>query len=93
MKTDAKRAVKPKVALRTEAVVGKPLAHDSAEQHVTGRATYIDDMPEPEGLLHVAPGFAREAACGRITALDVADVAAFPGAVRGPDGARYPRAQ
>ena len=82
MKTDAKRAVKPKVALRTEAVVGKPLAHDSAEQHVTGRATYIDDMPEPEGLLHVAPGFAREAACGRITALDVADVAAFPGVVR-----------
>ena len=27
--------------------VGKAIAHDSAELHVTGTATYIDDMREP----------------------------------------------
>ena len=26
--------------------------HDSARKHVTGRAVYIDDMPEPAGTLH-----------------------------------------
>ena len=26
--------------------------HDSAHKHVTGTAVYIDDMPEPAGLLH-----------------------------------------
>ena len=35
-------------------IVGKPLAHDSARQHVTGAATYLDDMPEPGGCLHAA---------------------------------------
>ena len=33
--------------------VGKGLAHDSAALHVQGTALYIDDMREPEGLLHV----------------------------------------
>ncbi len=35
-------------------IVGKPLAHDSARQHVTGAATYLDDMAEPGGCLHAA---------------------------------------
>ena len=26
--------------------------HDSAHKHVTGTAVYIDDMPQPAGLLH-----------------------------------------
>ena len=26
--------------------------HDSAHKHVTGEAIYIDDMPEPAGLLN-----------------------------------------
>jgi xanthine dehydrogenase large subunit len=26
--------------------------HDSAIKHVTGRADYTDDMPEPAGTLH-----------------------------------------
>ena len=30
--------------------------HDSARKHVTGEARYIDDMPEPAGLLHVYVG-------------------------------------
>ena len=32
------------------------------------RAPYIDDMREPEGCVHVVPGFRRDAARGRITA-------------------------
>ena len=33
--------------------VGRGRRHDSAHKHVTGQAVYIDDMPEPAGLLHV----------------------------------------
>ena len=40
------------------AVVSKPLPHDSARLHVTGAATYVDDMREPAGTLHIAPGLA-----------------------------------
>ena len=36
--------------------LGQALPHDSAERHVSGRALYIDDLPEPEGLLHIAVG-------------------------------------
>ena len=35
-------------------IVGRPIVHDSAHMHVQGSATYIDDMPAPEGTLHVA---------------------------------------
>jgi xanthine dehydrogenase large subunit len=36
------------------AVVSKPLPHDSARLHVTGAATYVDDIREPAGTLHIA---------------------------------------
>ena len=29
------------------------VVHDSATKHVSGRAHYIDDLPEPAGLLHI----------------------------------------
>jgi xanthine dehydrogenase large subunit len=61
--------------------VGQPIAHDSAVLHAAGRATYIDDMREPEGLLHVAPGFAAKDAKGRIVRLDLDAVKAAPGIV------------
>jgi xanthine dehydrogenase large subunit len=61
--------------------VGLALAHDSAALHVQGSAVYIDDMREPEGTLHVAPGYAPEGAKGRITACDLDAVRAFPGVV------------
>jgi xanthine dehydrogenase large subunit len=32
--------------------LGESLPHDSAWRHVTGTARYIDDMPEPPGMLH-----------------------------------------
>jgi xanthine dehydrogenase large subunit len=62
------------------AVVRKPLPHDSAERHVTGSAAYIDDIREPAGTLHIAPGYAPIAA-GVITGLDLDDVRAAPGVV------------
>jgi len=40
--------------MSTKDIVGRPIAHDSANMHVQGSATYIDDMPAPEGTLHVA---------------------------------------
>jgi xanthine dehydrogenase large subunit len=59
--------------------VGKSVAHDSAELHVTGAATYIDDMREPDGTVHVVPGFAKEGAVGKIQSLDLSVVRAAPG--------------
>lgn len=62
-------------------VVHEALAHDSAELHVSGRATYIDDIPEPHGTLHVALGLSGIAR-GSMLDLDLSAVEAFPGVVR-----------
>jgi xanthine dehydrogenase large subunit len=70
----------PVVADADLAVVRKPLPHDSAERHVTGSAAYIDDIREPAGTLHVAPGYA-PIAVGTITSLDLDAVRAAPGVV------------
>ena len=60
--------------------VGAALAHDSAHLHVTGRASYTDDLPEPRNLLHVAVGMSSEphATLGDI---DVSRVLDAPGVV------------
>ncbi len=60
-------------------VVGRALAHDSAALHVQGTAIYIDDMREPEGLVHVVPGFAKEGARGLIKSVDLDAVRRHPG--------------
>jgi xanthine dehydrogenase large subunit len=62
------------------AVVRKPIVHDSARLHVQGTATYIDDIREPAGTLHVAVGLAPKAR-GRIVKLDLAAVRTAPGVV------------
>ncbi len=51
--------------------------HDSAVKHVTGRAAYTDDLPEPRRLLHAAIATSRCAA-GRITAMDLESVVNAP---------------
>src|SRR5688500_7319552 len=61
-------------------IVRVPMAHDSAVRHVSGAATYVDDIREPEGTLHVAVGGA-PAARGRIDKLDLTAVRAAPGVV------------
>ena len=63
------------------ASVGLALAHDSAARHVQGSAAYVDDLPEPAGTLHVAPGHAGAAARGPIRAIDLDAVRASPGVV------------
>ncbi len=63
------------------AVISVPHPHDSAVKHVQGSALYIDDIREPAGTLHLAPGHAPSAAKGRITRLDLDAVRAFPGVV------------
>tara|TARA_R110002096_G_scaffold21113_5_gene69043 strand:- start:295 stop:2610 length:2316 start_codon:yes stop_codon:yes gene_type:complete len=61
-------------------VVGAALPHDSASLHVTGRASYTDDLPEPRGLLHLAVGMS-PVAHGRIRQLDLSEVSAAHGVV------------
>ena len=60
--------------------VAKPLPHDAAALHVTGAARYVDDIPRPQGSLHLAFGTA-PIAHGRITAMDLTAVRAAPGVV------------
>ncbi|TCP38900.1 xanthine dehydrogenase molybdopterin binding subunit [Rhodovulum marinum] len=60
--------------------VHRDLAHDSAVKHVTGRADYTDDIPEPAGTLHGYLGLA-QVAHGRLRGLDLSEVAAAPGVV------------
>ena len=63
------------------ASVGLALAHDSAARHVQGSAAYVDDLPEPAGTVHVAPGYAGAAARGPIRSIDLDAVRAVPGVV------------
>jgi len=60
--------------------VGKSLPHDSAMRHVQGTALYIDDLPEPEGTLHIAIG-GSPVGRGKIIALDLDAVKSAPGVV------------
>ena len=60
----------PLVAERIEGGVRQPRRHDSAWKHVSGSATYIDDVAAPAGLLHVYLGISARAHA-RITRLDL----------------------
>jgi xanthine dehydrogenase large subunit len=60
--------------------VGKPLPHDSAHLHVSGRAAYTDDLPEPRDLLHLAVGMST-VAHARVRNLDLSEVVAADGVV------------
>ncbi|WBY07826.1 xanthine dehydrogenase molybdopterin binding subunit [Sphingomonas sp. 7/4-4] len=60
--------------------VHQSLRHDSADLHVAGTAAYVDDLPEPPGLLHCAFGHADDGH-SRIVSLDLEAVRATPGVV------------
>ena len=67
----------------TEGIAGgvhRALAHDSAHKHVTGEAVYIDDIPAPANLLHLACGQSSRAHA-RITSMDLSLVRQAPGVV------------
>ena len=61
-------------------VAGQSALHESAWLHVTGTARYIDDLPEPEGILHAAVGHSARPHA-RITKLNLEAVRAYPGVV------------
>ncbi|HEX2525646.1 MAG TPA: xanthine dehydrogenase molybdopterin binding subunit [Geminicoccus sp.] len=65
------------------------IPHDSAQLHVTGRARYVDDLPEPQGCLHAAVGQSKRAHA-RIVRMDLSRVAAAPGVVAVLTGADIP---
>ena len=60
--------------------IGASLPHDSAPLHVTGQARYVDDVPLPQGALHLAFGLSTEAHAD-ITSLDLTAVRSAPGVV------------
>ena len=60
--------------------VGRSRPHESAWLHVSGRAPYVDDLPELVGTLHAALGLS-PVAHGRLQAIDLALLRAQPGVV------------
>jgi xanthine dehydrogenase large subunit len=68
------------VDLHRPGAVNQPLRHDSAVEHVAGRARYVDDMPEAPGLLHLAFGLADDGHA-KLLSLDLDAVRAAPGVV------------
>lgn len=67
---DAKNTPKDKMSI----------AHESAIQHVTGTASYIDDLPEPSNTKHAAIGISQHAK-GKIRSLDLEAVKQAPGVI------------
>ena len=61
-------------------VAGQALAHDSAMKHCTGEARFLDDLPEPPGLLHAALTLSG-VAHGRLLGLDLRAARAVPDVV------------
>lgn len=60
--------------------IHKPLAHESAHLHVTGKARYVDDIPAPHGTLVMVPGLSSSASA-RITKLDLDEVRKADGVI------------
>ena len=60
--------------------VGAARRHDSGPKHVSGEALYIDDIPEPPGLLHIHIAQSRKAHAA-ITRMDLTRVRTAPGVV------------
>ena len=70
----------PLMSERIEGGVRQPRRHDSAWKHVSGSATYIDDVTPPAGLLHVYLGISTHAHA-RIKHIDLTPVRQAPGVV------------
>ena len=63
----------PSKKLKNTIYIGESIPHESAEQHVSGEAVYIDDMPEPNNLLHAYIGVSVHSHA-LITSIDLSDV-------------------
>ncbi len=69
-----------KVSAGIAGAAGSAVPHDSAHLHVSGAATYTDDIPEPRGVLHLAVGMSARAHA-RLKRVDLDAVRAAPGVV------------
>ena len=58
----------------------KNIEHDSAKKHVTGKAIYTDDIPEPRNLLHSTIGYS-DCSKGIIKKIDLKDVLKSEGVI------------
>jgi len=56
-------------------------AHDSAHKHVSGKALYVDDLPEPSNILHCYFGTS-DVTHARVLSMDLSAVEQYPGVVR-----------
>ncbi len=70
----------PMISERIGGGVNQPRRHDSAWKHVSGSATYIDDVTPPAGLLHVYLGISSRAHA-RIKHINLEPVRQAPGVV------------
>ena len=68
-------------ATSTQTAIHKPVRHDSAHKHVSGRAHYTDDLPVPQGTLQVLIAQSPHAHA-RIISMDLSAVASAAGAHR-----------
>lgn len=69
--------------------VGVSRIHESAHLHVSGEATYVDDIAEAQGTLHAALGLS-PLAHGRLLAIDIALIKRQPGVVAVLTAADFP---
>jgi xanthine dehydrogenase large subunit len=76
--TDAPFVTTTLAAAAPAGAVGHTHAHESAHLHVTGTATYVDDLPELAGTLHAALGLS-PVAHGRLRGIAVDKLRALPG--------------
>ena len=47
--------------MKQENFINEKIPHESAIKHVTGKAYYTDDIPEPPGTLYGAIGWSKKA--------------------------------
>ncbi|MFO1104816.1 MAG: xanthine dehydrogenase molybdopterin binding subunit [Amaricoccus sp.] len=70
--------------------IHKSLPHDSGPLHVAGAARYADDVPLPQGTVHLAFGTSARARA-RLLSVDVSAVRAAPGVIAVLTDADLPR--
>ena len=63
-----------------ETAAGASVAHESAALHVAGEATYVDDIPELAGTLHIALGLSSQAHAN-INSINLDAVRTAPGVI------------
>ena len=78
-----------RIELTDEAQVGVSRTHESAALHVSGEATYIDDIAEAAGTLHAALGLS-PIAHGRLLGIDLDLLKNQPGVVAVYTAADFP---